>query len=59
MDGAVEAELREPLGFARAGAIARAPEQALGLLLPERTTVDGGIVVSSARRWADLYAAPG
>jgi len=40
MDGAVEPELRKALGFARARSEARAPEQALGLRLAERSTVN-------------------
>ena len=38
---AVEPELRERLGLALARAEAGTPEQALGLRLSERTTVDG------------------
>src|SRR5512133_1861818 len=37
----LEPELRQPLGLAGAGAEAGTPEQALGLRLAERTTVDG------------------
>jgi hypothetical protein len=38
---ALEPELRQPLGLAGAGAEPGSPEQALGLLLAEGTTVDG------------------
>src|SRR5207247_1838912 len=41
VDGAVEPELGQALGLTRARAEAGAPEEALGLRLAERSTVNG------------------
>ena len=41
VDGGVEPELRERVGFAAPRPEAGAPEQALGLRAPERSFVDG------------------